>query len=191
MKILLCGDSFSYDHKIAHSWPTRLLMLHQVDNLSQCGCSEYKIKLQIQSQSVSDYDAVLIFHTSPYRIYLNRPSRLHINDSHKDADLLFADVEHHRHHNQLAQHAYDYFKHIFDADYYCYMHNLICSDIHQNTKSNNVHHFTAFDYSKLYQFDNTLTDLYNTWTSHQGDVNHLSPTGHDVFFETITGILAQ
>jgi hypothetical protein len=189
MRLLLCGDSFSYNHEIAHSWPTRLSRVHQIDNLSQCGCGEYKIKLQIASCDLSDYDAVLIFHTSPTRIHYNRPNTMHIDKFHAWSDLLFSDVEHHRHKNTVAQIAYDYFVNIFDADYYCYVHDLICADIDQKTKQHRTYHFTAFDYSDLYQFDNKLITLYNTWNANRGDVNHLTKSGHDEFFNQITSLL--
>ena len=189
MKLLVCGDSFSYDHRVDYSWPTRLSQIYKVDNLSQCGCSEYKIRLQIASRDLADYDAVLIFHTSPNRIYYNRPNTMHSDKFHKDSDLLFADVEHHRHTTSLAQTAYDYFLNIFDAEHYSYVHNLICADIDRETKQHKTHHFTAFDYSELYQFDNSLLDLYNIWNTNRGDVNHLGPVGHDEFFLKINSLL--
>lgn len=185
MKLLLCGDSFSYDHKIEHTWPTRLSKIHTIDNLSQCGCGEYKIKLQLASRDPTKYDAILIFHTSPNRVYYNQTNTMHVDDFHQHSDLLFTDVEHHRHTNDLAQVAYDYFVNIFDSDYYSYIHNLICADIDQTTKQYKTYHFTAFDYTKLHQFDNKLVNLYNVWNKHQGDTNHLSLAGHNEFFKKI------
>ena len=189
MKLLVCGDSFSYNHQVDYSWPTKLSQIHKVDNLSQCGCGEYKIQLQIASRDLTDYDAILIFHTSPNRIYYNHPNTMHSDGFHKDSDLLFADVEHHRHKNSLAQTAYDYFLNIFDAEYYSYVHNLICANIDKDTKQYKTYHFTAFDYTKLYQFDNSLIDLYNIWYTNPGDVNHLAPAGHDEFFLQINSLL--
>jgi hypothetical protein len=191
MKLLLCGDSFSYNHEIAYSWPTRLAQLYNVDNLSQCGCGEYKIKLQIESCNINNYDAVLIFHTSPNRVYCKQSNTMHADNFHQQSDLLFSDVEYHRHKDNLARVAYDYFLNIFDPVYYSYLHNLICLDIDRITKQHKTYHFTAFDYSKLYQFDSTLIDLYNIWNSHQGDVNHLNMLGHDKFFTKINNILLK
>lgn len=185
MNLLICGDSFSYDHKVLHSWPTRLSQNHQVTNLSQCGCSEYKIKLQLSNQNLESYDAILIFHTSPNRIYYNSRNTMHNDNFHYESDLLFSDVEHHRHHDNIAKIAYDYFVNIFDAEFYRYIHDLICRDIDCQTKAYKVFHFTAFDYSDLYQFDNRLKSLYNIWKDHMGNVNHLNPTGHDMFLDTI------
>jgi len=133
---------------------------------------------------------VLIFHTSPNRIHYSHPNTMHSDSFHQNSDLLFADVEHHRHKNRLAQTAYDYFLNIFDTDYYSYVHNLICADIDKETKQHKTYHFTAFDYSKLYQFDNSLIDLYNTWSTNRGDVNHLCPEGHDKFFLKINSLLS-
>lgn len=189
MKLLLCGDSFSYDHTIEHTWPTRLSKIHTIDNLSQCGCGEYKIKLQLASCDLESYDGVLIFHTSPNRVYYNQLNIMHADNFHQQSDLLFTDVEHHRRTNKLAQIAYDYFVNIFDSDYYSYIHNLICTDIDRTTKQYNVYHFTAFDYTRLYQFNNKLVDLYNVWNHHQGNINHLSQTGHDEFFKKISNTI--
>lgn len=189
MKLLLCGDSFSYDHGIDHSWPTRLSRVHQIDNLSQCGCGEYKIRSQITSRDLSQYDAVLIFHTSPNRVHYGYPNTMHADQFHTSADLLFSDVEYHRHKNIVAQTAYDYFLNIFDPRYYCYVHDLICADIDQKTKSYRTYHFTAFDYSGLYQFDNNLIELYNTWNANRGDINHLNISGHHEFFNQINSLL--
>lgn len=185
MNLLVCGDSFSYDHKIQHSWPTRLGQQHFVDNISQCGCGEYKIKLQLESKNLNDYDAILIFHTSPYRLHYKYPNRMHADNFHNWSDLIFSDVEHHRHDDPVAKVAHDYFVHIFDEDYYLYLHNLICRDIYQNTQAHRTFHFTAFDYSDLYRFDNQLNDLYSVWKHNPGSVNHLNENGHKEFFNHI------
>jgi len=185
MKLLICGDSFSFDHGVEHSWPYQLAQQHQIKNLSQCGCGEYKIRMQLINENLSEYDAVLIFHTSPNRVYYPGPNTMHKDQFHDHCDLLFADVEQHRHTNKIASAAYDYFVNIFDMDYHCYIHNLICADIDNMTKPYRTYHFTAFDYAKLYKFDNRLVDLYNVWQANPGTVNHLNPNGHMKFFKEI------
>lgn len=115
---------------------------------------------------------------------------MHTDKYHDNSDLLFADVEHHRQTHDLARIAYDYFVNIFDIEYYSYIHNLICADIDNMTKQIKIYHFSSFDYSKLYQFDNSLIDLYNVWIANPGNVNHLNEIGHDKIFEIIKDLLS-
>jgi len=46
MKILICGDSFAADWTVKYpgqGWPNMLAQQHEIVNLAQAGCSEYKI----------------------------------------------------------------------------------------------------------------------------------------------------
>jgi hypothetical protein len=188
MKLLIAGDSFSYNHSNDDSWPTKLSKLVSVTNLSQCGCGEYKIYKQLKSVNLLDFDKILIFHTSPNRLYVNHNS-LHSSTSHQNSDLLFTDVEDKKDQSILAKAAYDYFVNIFDTEYHSYVHNLICNDIHRLTYNLPTSHFTNFDYSDLYNFDNNLIDYYNIWTEHRGNINHYNKNGNDIIFNKIIDLL--
>ena len=51
MKILICGDSFAADWTVKYpgqGWPNMLAEIHEVTNLAQAGCSEYKILKQLE-----------------------------------------------------------------------------------------------------------------------------------------------
>lgn len=185
-KILICGDSFSYDHGIALSWVTRLSKLYSVTNLSQCGCSEYKIKLQLAKVDLSLFDAIMIFHTSPNRLYINQSYAIHNSPSHKHCDLLFSDVEDKKVQSDIARIAYEYFVHIFDQDYYHYVHNLILTDLDFMTRPYQVLHFTNFDYTLMHTFRGTLTSFYDIFLQHPGNINHLDQQGNDMVFSNIT-----
>ena len=183
-QLLICGDSFSYDFGNDSSWLTGLTDYH-VTNLSQAGCGEYKIYLQLKSAELSKFDQLILCHTSPNRLYIAQNSGLHQALSHKNSDLLFADVDSKKHQSMLARVAYEYFTNIFDVDYYNYIHNLICADIDHMTSNHRVLHVTSFDYSDLYQFNGKLLNLHNIWQTHPGSINHYSELGNQIVLKRI------
>jgi len=59
-KVLICGDSFSADWTVKYSgqgWPNQIAQLANVTNLSQAGCGEYKIYLQLASADLDQYES--------------------------------------------------------------------------------------------------------------------------------------
>ena len=99
MHVLIVGDSFAADWSAKHcdlfGWPNLLAKHHTVTNLAQAGVSEYKIYKQLISVDLSQFDLVIVAHTSPYRV-VTRSHPVHYNNSlHKHADLLFGDIEYH------------------------------------------------------------------------------------------------
>ena len=98
--ILIIGDSFAADwstkYKDYLGWPTLLAQSHTVTNLAQAGVSEHKIYKQLCSvQDLSVYDVVIVAHTSPFRVPTKRHP-MHSKDVlHKDADLIYTDIEYH------------------------------------------------------------------------------------------------
>lgn len=189
MKILICGDSFSYDHTNENSWVTRLRSNFQVTNLSQCGIGEYKIYQQLKSVDVNNFDKILISHGSPNRLYINQEYALHKDKTHKNSDLIFTDVEDKKDSNWLANLAYNYFINIFDLEYHSYIHNLICQDIDRLTQHTNVLHITHFDYSKLYDFNKKLIEFYDIWMQHSGNINHYTSTGNTLVYKKLIELL--
>ena len=53
MHLLIIGDSFAADWSVKYAdkkgWPNFLAEKYSVTNLAQAGCSEYKIKKQLDS----------------------------------------------------------------------------------------------------------------------------------------------
>ncbi len=147
MKILILGDSFSADWKIKYTesegWPNFLAKVHEVDNIAQAGCSEYKIYLQLKScqKNLRIYDQIIISHTSPYRIPTALHPVHHGDLLHHSADLIFSDIEYHygsilKKFNRSLKSAYDFFKYHADDRYqeivYCLLRekiNEIIADI--------------------------------------------------------------
>jgi hypothetical protein len=189
MKLLICGDSYGYNHRLLDSWVTKISELGEVTNLSQCGVSEYKILHQLLSVDLDKFEKILILHTSPNRVHVNTNTFYSDSETHKNCDLLFGDVESKKDTDFLANLAYNYFIHIFDLEYYSYIHNLICQDIDQRTKRLPVIHITAFDYTNLYQFDDRLIDFSDIASNHFGDINHLTKTGNMLLYDRLLKII--
>jgi hypothetical protein len=189
MKLLICGDSFSYNHNNDLSWVTQLSSKFETTNLSQCGCGQYKIQQQLKSVDLNKFDKILISHGSSNRLYINQPYALHNDQPHKHSDLLFTDVEDKKDQNPLALTAYNYFVNIFDLEYYAYIHNLICQDIDQMTQGHCVVHTTHFDYTGLYNFNHNLIGFYNIWKQYPGDINHYNSLGNKIVYDRMVKIL--
>ncbi len=181
MKLAIFGDSFGYQHKSSPftGWVDMLSHEHEVDNFCQCGVSQYKILQQIKSARLSLYDKIIVTHTSPTRVFV-RHNPLHQDSlTHKNCDLLFADVE--PRNEKFAKVSQDYFKYIFDLDYAIDIHNMICEKINFLLRDLDVIHITHFDYEQCYKF-NDMINFYSLWTQNQGPVNHYNEKGnHEIY----------
>ena len=185
----LFGDSFGTDtaNNPYTSWVDLLRQQYTVYNYCQSGVSEYKILQQLKSVDLNKFDKILITHTSPTRVYVNY-NPLHQNTPyHKNCDLILSDVE--AASGEFAQAAKLYFKHIFDINYACDVHNMTCREIDELTKNYNVTHITHFDYNGLYQFTG-LVNFYNLFLKHRGHVNHYTAQGNQLVYEGLIKILA-
>mgnify|MGYP003663995091 CR=1 FL=1 len=70
MKLLLTGDSFAANWNGDYlGWADMLDKDHTVTNLAQCGIGEYKILKQFDGVELEQFDAIIVSHTSPYRIH--------------------------------------------------------------------------------------------------------------------------
>ena len=126
MKILIIGDSFATDwsikNKNSFGWPNLLAKQFNVVNLAQAGVSEYKIYKQLCSVTVSEFDLVIVAHTSPYRVHTRQHPIHHNNPLHKHADLIYGDIEYHqqrllRSFNKALRAAYNFFIYHFDEEF--------------------------------------------------------------------------
>lgn len=175
MKILIAGDSFAADWSTKYKvqgWPNLLAQEHDVTNIAQAGCGEYKILTQIKSQDLRNYDAVIISHTSPYRVHTcYHPA--HSQDAlHKNSDFIYSDVKANNIHSMV-----EYFEKFFDLEHAVDIHTMICKEIDYITLPYKPIHITHFDWKGLFSF----RDLINFNAVHKknpGDANHYNNAGN-------------
>jgi len=190
VKILICGDSFACDWSVKYNdyagWPNLLAEKFTVKNLAQAGCSEYKILKQIQSQILTEYDLIIISHTSPYRIPVGQHPVHYKDVLHKDSDLLYSDIKYHSEENNNLLSIVDFFENYFDSDAFITFHTLLCEKIQLLTKSYNTLHLAHIDWQGLYKFENFL-EFNSLWQSNRGLINHYDAKGNQTIAEIIQG----
>ena len=164
-KILICGDSFAADWTVKYQnqglgWPNLLEKNFSVTNVAQAGCGEYKIYKQIESQDLSQYDFIIVSHTSPYRLHTNFHP-IHYKDTlHKNSDFIYKDVKERVKTNKESEliSIVNYFEQYFDIDHAKFVHMLVCKEIENKLKNfSNVLHITPFSWKDFFSFDNMLT----------------------------------
>lgn len=177
MKILVAGDSFSSD-KLAGEcgWPAQLAQAHSVTNVSQPGAGEFKILRQLELQNLTDFDLVIVSHTSPNRVHAETNPLYPSGHVYRNSDILFGDVESKVSKDPVARSMFDYFTQVFDIEYYHFVHTCCCERIDQLTKDYNVIHMTNFEWTHLYPFD-PLFNFYNLWLEYPGEYAHLNRHG--------------
>ena len=191
MKLLICGDSFASDwaskYPGSRGWPNMLNEQFEVTNLAQAGCSEYKILLQLLSVDLTQFDKILVSHTSPYRLYVKHHP-VHKDLLHGNSDLIYADIKEHSKTNSQLLPIVDYFEKYMDIDYMEFVHNLICQEIDQLTKPFHVMHCTHFSWERLYKFSfmknfKAINDM------HLGLINHYDQTGNEIVYQSVLNSL--
>ena len=186
MKILICGDSFSSFPKplkcYGFSWVNQLDSTHDLTNLSQPGCSEYKIWKQLQSQNPDDYDFIFVFHTSPNRLYIKHHPKYKENRYHRNADLIYSDIEKSQDPKLVA--AQMYFEHLYEEEYALEMHQLLCEKIESYLALCPVVHCSSFDYQDIYDFKKFIS-INDVFTDHRGDISHLTEYGNHIVYDRI------
>ena len=193
MNLLICGDSFAADWTVKYNdigWPNMLANDHKITNLAQAGCSEYKIYKQLVSVNLTEYDAIIISHTSSNRIHV-KSHPVHANDLlHKHSDLIYTDIVEHSKSNKSLKPIVDYFENYFDLEYAIFVHTTICEKIekHLNQFSGLVIHIATLPWDDLYYFNNMLS-FEHLFKNHRGFMNHYNLRGNEIAYETIKTIL--
>ena len=190
MKILICGDSFAADWNVNGTllypgWPQIVSNHHEVTNLAQAGCSEYKIWLQVSSVDLSKFDRVILFHTSPYRWYVKEHPYLSKNKLHRNSDLIYNDIINQPpFKDQLVLQIF--FEKYFDLDHASFMHNLLREKIEQHIRlaSKKV-------YSMCLQQESVDFDIQHIFKKYPGYVNHLNKDGNQVIADKVVNFLSQ
>lgn len=190
-KILICGDSFAADWTVKYpseGWPNLLAKDYNVTNLAQAGCSEYKIYKQLLSVDLSKFDHIVVFHTSPNRLYTNKHPIHHNDILHSNSDLIYNDIKEHSKINKELLPIVEYFEQHFDLDYAYFIHNLLCEKIENLLSVHNVIHATGIDWAGLHLFDNMI-DFSKLAITNKGYTNHFDLSGNHYVYKTIVSIL--
>ena len=174
--ILICGDSFAADwtkkYPKKYGWPNILSKSFNITNIAQAGCSEYKIWLQLQSQSsiLNDYDVILISHTSPYRLYV-KDHPIHKSDNlHHSSDLIYSDIKYYYEETKdnKVESIINFFENIVDLEYSEFVYELIYYRIIEFMSNyQNILHISGFDIP----FQEVLS-FHNYFKQHNGLMNH-------------------
>jgi hypothetical protein len=188
LKLLVAGDSFAAEWPGHNSWVKLLAKSHDVTNVAQAGCSEYKILKQIQNANLEDYDAVIVSHTSLSRVHtLDHP--LHKEGLHKDCDLLYNDIDRFSFFNPSLSAAKGYFKYHYDDQYYQTIYSLLRKEINSLLNNKVYISMSHIEVAKLFIYEDNHLDFSEFWKTHKGSENHYNITGnqkiHDIVVDKI------
>lgn len=188
-KILIAGDSFAADWTVKYKnqgkgWPNLLAEKHDVKNIAQAGCGEYKIYKQLINENLDDFDCIIVSHTSAYRVHtMYHP--IHNNDSlHSNADFIYSDIKEHSQSNKELNCVVEYYEKYFDTEYAQFVHSLICEKINQLCKDHPcVLHVTDSGWSDFYQFPDMLVlDYFKPKTN---SINHYDQQSNIDIFQKV------
>jgi|TARA_R110000851_G_scaffold176239_1_gene322845 hypothetical protein len=184
MKILVAGDSFAAEWPGDDGWVKLLAQSHEVTNVAQAGCGEYKIFKQIQKANLDEYDCVIVSHTSPSRVHtLNHP--LHKQGLHKDCDLLWNDIDRTTFFNSSLSAAKGYFRYHYDDQYQCDMYALVRQQINTLLTNKQYISISHVEVARLFVVEDTHIDFSEFWDEHRGIQNHYSTTGNQKLHQII------
>jgi len=190
-KLLVCGDSFAADWTVKYKgrgWVNLLDENFAVTNLARAGVCEYKIYQQLISQDLRLFDAIIVAHTSPYRLYV-KEHPIHSKDSlHSDCDLIYTDlVESLSTHPELKS-IVDYFERYFDTDYAKFVHGLICEKI--QSLCDNLPVINLINFKEQFDFKNSVSFV-QVFEQHRGTMNHFDDAGNKIVYETVLSRLNE
>lgn len=188
MKVLLCGDSFSADYtskyKLSNGWPTQLSKDVDLTNVARAGASEYRIWRQLRDNLSDSYDCILVSHTSPYRIYVEKHP-LHDSDIlHSECDLIYNDIK-----GRGLDHIEHWFEECFSDKHAIDMHQLLIKDIDRMCKGHRVIHLGHLDISAPTGFN--FVDFSNNWKANPGQVNHYDDNGNQIVYLKLRDMLCK
>ena len=177
--ILICGDSFSSDWKIKYpdsgpGWPIMIADNYNVTNIAMAGSSIIRTLWQLESKNIYDYDAIIITHTSPNRIYV-REHPVHKDDLlHANADLMHTDIKYHAQNKPELKCIVNYFEQYYDLDYAIYIYNMIEEKIEKLLSKYNgkIIHMTNLPRDGLYKFDQMIDFSKLMGKKYRGLMNH-------------------
>lgn len=184
-KILIIGDSYAVicasESESSISWSSMIARSYPCDILAQAGCSEFRIKKQLDNVNLNNYSHVIVSHTSSTRIPVDQ-NPLHQNSlTHKNADFIYNDVIHSDDHRVNS--VKEYFEKYLCIDFYDYVWNLMVTDIYDRIAKSNRKglHITFFDQS------HPCIDIsfYQLAKKYPGVINHMDAYANKQIFHLI------
>ncbi len=184
-KLLITGDSFAALWPNATTgWVNLLAKDFDVTNLAQPGIGEYKIYKQVSSVDVSQYDLIIVSHTSPSRIHTkNHP--LHNKGFHENCDLIITDLEgHFNPFNRNLQSAKSFFKYHYDEEYQIDIYNMIRKSINDLIKIPYIS-LSHIEIANQLKIEKNHLDFSQLWKNNRGTVNHYTEEGNLKIYKEI------
>lgn len=187
-KIFICGDSFAADWTVKYKgqgWPNMLAKDYTITNVAQAGVSEYKIYQQLTRANLDQYDAVIVAHTSPYRIYV-KEHPVHSKDSlHANCDLIYSDLKESQATHPEVEPIITYFENYFDTEYAEFVHNLICEKVEKLCEKYSHKVINLINFKDQYNFPNSI-NFEQVFKDHRGTMNHFNDTGNKIVYNEIS-----
>lgn len=189
MRLLIAGDSFAAEWPGDNGWVKLLKKHHEVHNVAQAGVSEYKILKQLHNEVLTDYDAVIVSHTSPSRVHT--PSHpLHKEGLHKDCDLLWSDIENRSTFlNPSLKAAKGYFKHHYDDHYYQTIYSLLRKEIYTLLHETKYLSLSHVEIAKHFVWEDNHMEFSEFWHKHKGKENHYNTLGNVKVYQLVLDAL--
>lgn len=187
IKILIAGDSFAAVYPFAKlGWVNILAHRHNVTNLAQAGCGEYKILKQIESVNLKEFDLVIVSHTSPSRVHVPEHP-IHKEGFHKNCDLLANDIiERNSWFNSSLRAAQGWFRYHYDDQYQIDIYKLIRKQISDSLDKIPYISLTHTEISRDLTIESNNIDFSDLWKRERGTINHYTVSGNRTIYETIT-----
>lgn len=177
-KILILGDSFSAN---SSGWPS--MIGGDITNLSQNGVGEYKIMLQSRKTDLTQFETIIVCHTSPWRVHTRFHPIHHSNRLRNENDFLLSDVEYHSKYDNQMLDVKKYLEKYMDPSYQMDVYGLIVKEL--KTIPNSLH-ITFHDDQDTSIIKN---NYHSIWLENKGTINHMNNTGNLIVSEHIKKLI--
>lgn len=183
-KLLIAGDSFAADWTQKYpkqcGWPNMLSQYHVVTNVAQAGCSEYRIYKQLNNAELDIYDAVIISHTSPFRIYTDYNPVRTSDLLHNHCDLLYLDACNLACEYPEYASVQIYFEKFFNLEYAEFCYKCIRHEIQKLVRNKFCIEITHVPIP-----GDVDIDFSDVWLRNSGFINHYTTQGNKIIFDTL------
>ena len=182
-KLLIVGDSFCHSQD-PKSW-TQMIPDYEVVVDSSCGISEYKIWQNLLAHKLGDFDKLILVHTSPYRLYINKNPFYIDSDTHRNADLIYQDIKN-KPPGKFKDLVCSWFEQVVDLTHLENINQLIIKEIQSCCVDIPTVHLTFFEHSL-----SNLHTINNIWKQNSGNINHMNETGNLLVVDFLNSFLYQ